>query len=177
MSSETQSYNKPNYGLSSWNYGSFHSSNPIYAPPRRANTETSVNDSKPQRCQSTNKYGKRKLAPEDRIVTDDYLKVMKDARIIKNATPHAQRRVNTSVRRSNDTGELNSSINRKDSMNDGPSQIQRKNLKYQLSFEEWAIMKNKQEEIYKRVQVIKESEDKKFELFNRKIDQNYEKVK
>jgi hypothetical protein len=171
MSTETQSYNKPSYGLSSWNYGSFHASNPCYAPPRHTRCQTESEDI---RCQSAkfNKHGKRKLAQDERIVTEEYMKVMKDSKTIKNS--NTQKRLNTSVGRSNT--EINTSINRRDSLNSSDV-LKKKNLRYQLSFEEWAIMKNKQEEIFKRVQVIKESEDKKFELFNKKIDQNYEKVK
>jgi hypothetical protein len=189
MATESQpqeSYNKPAYGLSSWNYGSFHASNPYYAPPKvpRPNSAAVVDSAnRPiQRSQSVNKFGKRKLEPEERIVTEDYLKAMKDVRTIKNSNSQHKKRMNTShMGRTSGTNnnELSSSCNRRESLNSqGGSQIiSKKNLKYQLTFEEWAIMKNKQNEIFKRVQVIKESEDKKFELFNKKIDENYDKVK
>jgi hypothetical protein len=175
----TQNCNKPNYGLSSWNYGSFHPSNPYHN--KQANAACADNKTTMQRCQSAsgfNQHGKRRLNPDEKIVKDEYLKVMKDNKTIQNAAK-ARKNPNrlpssSGVVRSSEEG--NSFVMR-DSLNSGDSQILKKNLKYQLTFEEWAIMKNKQDEILQRVKVIKESEDKKFELFNKKIDKNFEKVK
>ena len=145
--SEVQSY-----GLSSWNYGSFHPNNPVHKEQPKNKTM--------QRSQSVNfSNGKRKLAPDEKIVTEEYLKAANDIKVIK------------SMRRKDS---FNSEHNK--SINSQNSQI-KKNLKYQLTFEEWAIMKSAQNEIYKNVQMIKENEDRKFELFNKKVDENYDQIK
>ncbi len=149
MSSEVES----KYGLSSWNYGSYHYNNPCYTKPKNQENQKHL-----QRSQSANfnKYGKRQLSQEEKIVTDDYLKAIKDTKTMKK-------------------------LNRKDSFNNpsynNSQSTLKKNLKYQLTFEEWTIMKNAQNEIYKNVQNIKETEDKKFELFNKKVDENYDIIK
>jgi hypothetical protein len=145
--SEVQSY-----GLSSWNYGSFHPNNPVHKEQPKNKTM--------QRSQSVNlNNGKRKLAPDEKIVTEEYLKAANDIKVIK------------SMRRKDSfNSEHNKSINSQMSQN-------KKSLKYQLTFEEWAIMKSAQNEIYKNVQMIKENEDRKFELFNKKVDENYDQIK
>ena len=60
------------YALSSWNYGSFNHCNPFY---RRREQKENIS---PKRSQSANlnQYGKRVLAQEERIVTEDYLIMM-----------------------------------------------------------------------------------------------------
>jgi hypothetical protein len=145
--SENQSY-----APTSWNYGSFHPNNPVHKEHEKTRTM--------QRSQSMNfNNGKKKLSRDEKIVTEEYLKAANDIKVMKN-------------------------IKRKDSFNSERyrslysqnSQV-RKNFKYQLSFEEWAIMKSAQNEIYKNVQMIKENEDKKFELFNKKVDENYQHIK
>jgi hypothetical protein len=186
MSSETQTQNRQNYGLSSWNYGSFHSTNPYYAPSHKPQNDNQQNLQRCQSASSFNKYGKRKLREDEKIVTDEYLKVMRDNKTINSSNgvlPHRRPSSTIKIVRVSETDDDNnnndSSMRRRDSINSqtGLQTIAKKNLKYQLTFEEWAIMKNKQDEIYKRVKEIKESEDKKFEKFNKKIEENYEKVK
>jgi hypothetical protein len=135
------------YGLSSWNYGSFLPSNPAH------------NVKSVKRSQSVNLLNKRKLTQDEKIVTEEYLKAVNDNKVIKNLK-----------RKDSFNSEHNKSLYSKNSQ-------MKKDLKYQLSFEEWAIMKSAQNEIYKNVQMIKENEDKKFEMFNKKVDENYEQIK
>lgn len=85
----------------------------------------------------------------DKIVNDEYMKYLKEFKDIQRPSFR-------------DTSKTRSST---------------KCVKYQLSFDEWYTLKAKQEEIFKKVKMIKENEDQKFEYFNKKIDENYDLVK
>ena len=76
---------------SSWNYGSFHQSNPRYSkidkPVKLQIKENRKPDLFPANANTTsnniNKFGKRILKNEDKIVTEDLLKAMNDNKNIR----------------------------------------------------------------------------------------------
>jgi hypothetical protein len=138
---------KTAFAPSSWNYGTFHQTNPYY--------NRKQSGIKRSNSVALNEYGKRKVPDEEKIVTEDYMIMMKEFKAIKNMD----------TRLEIDKKQTESSIN---SIPSG-----KKNLRYQLSFEEWVAVKAKEEEIYKNVKLIKEKDEKNLELVNTKIDQNY----
>lgn len=188
-------YQPSGYALSSWNYGSFHHCNPHYLKQeflkRRDNQNNEANNEH-IRSQSANinKYGKRILSEDERIVSDEYLKMMRDFKVIKNNVNQNTLkrnkstnafRSNQSIRNNNNTNDniqnISNSINNMNNTSNMYSNIPTKNMKYQLSYEEWAALKDKQKEIYNKVKSIKDSEDQKFDFFNKKINDNYQLIK
>jgi len=218
---EQEGYSKSGYALSSWNYGSFHHCNPYYQKgeflrtrgreEEEKNSNTNYNNAKRAQSAGLNKYGKRRLQEDERIVTEEYLIAMKELKAIKN-NPNASNNISGNRSKSKKiesagTGNLNISDNtsnlnninncsnnynsnfnssssqnliiNNNSLSGGNSgtfsnnKTNVKPFKFQLSFEEWAAVKAKQQEIFKKVKIIKESEDNNFEFFNKKIDDNY----
>lgn len=169
---------KTGFTPSSWNYGSFHQSNPIYQ-----RKEQRPEEDKPghKRASSTNPYGKRVLKEDEKIVTDEYLKCLNDQKTIKSSNMNRNRstvklKIKSQSSHQSSKNELQNELN--ESIRPCSSKVlSNKSLKYQLSFDEWAAVKDKQKEIYNKVHRIKEEEDKNFENFNKKIDQNYQVVK
>ncbi len=135
------------------------------------------------RAQSANAFGKRSIKKEEKIVTEDYLIMMKEFKAIKsNINPKLKNNkssANMLINQiaSNTDGTVNNSTSQNIILNTSSQHsIQKncnKNFRYQLSFEEWSAVKAKQSEIAKKVKIIKESEDQNFEFFNKKIDDNY----
>lgn len=192
--------NSSNFNVpSSWNYGSYYPCNPYYNK-REHDVEKSSNfvngnnynniDHNHERSNSAclNQFGKRKLPEDEKIVTEDYLQMMKDFKVIKSQTNTSK----TSMKRNKSSTQIRTSCNDQEELQGehyqnaqnisqySNSQSQNKNcvsvnkpFKYQLSYEEWAAVKAKQIEITKKVKIIKESEDQNFEFFNKKINENY----
>ena len=173
-SNSCRSSKKLSYVPSSWNYGSFHPSNPYYnrrtAPKDNANK---TGDLKRSSSANLNRHGKRILQEEEKIVTDEYLKSLKEFKTIKNIGHKSS----TSLNRQNPQEcELQN-----DSENEASilkvMNSSKKSYKYQLSYEEWIAVKAKEQEIYNNVKLIKDKEDQNFENFNSKINENYNIVK
>lgn len=127
-----QKINQNGYALSSWNYGSFHYSNPRYVKKEQVpikvigseaekinnnnNTNTNntnymnINASKPK-TSDFNKYGKRKLTETEKIVTEDYLKAMNDIKNIKGTRKLSQTRSSSNLHRHSGKESSYASIN------------------------------------------------------------------
>jgi len=78
--------------LSSWNYGSFHHCNPSHIPyegvRREEQREQQQRDEKRSQSSHLNRYNKRVLPEEEKIVTNDQLRLMNDYYIIKFGKPY-----------------------------------------------------------------------------------------
>jgi hypothetical protein len=177
---------------SSWNYGSCYPCNPYYNK-REQEVERNTNynsDNNHERSQSAglNQFGKRKLQEDEKIVTEDYLQMMKDFKVIKSQNTggnkmkrnksSAQIRISSNEHLGGENSQNYHNSQNLSQYSHSQSQIKNPNttnkpFKYQLSFEEWAAVKAKQMEITKKVKIIKESEDQNFEFFNKKINENY----
>ncbi len=63
-----------NYSCSSWNYGAYAVCNPCYVQQvKTPNPQKQIRYIPPQNNQIYNKYGKRPVREEERIVTNEYL--------------------------------------------------------------------------------------------------------
>lgn len=167
---------KLSYVPSSWNYGSFHPCNPFY------NRKVSKKDGELKRSNSVNlnRFGKRKLQEEEKIVTDDYLKTMKELKTIKKVNvknTNTHKSASSSNRKNSDT----TTEQHKESENEGSllkiMNSSKKSFKYQLSYDEWVAVKAKEQELFNNIKLIKEKEDENYEHFNLKINENYKIVK
>jgi hypothetical protein len=178
VTNSCRSSTKLKYVPSSWNYGSFHPNNPYYN--RKSSTKENKNTANTRSSSANvNRFGKRKLQEDEKIVTEDYLKTMNEMKTIKQ------------VKNNNTNGHRSSvSVNRQDTQSTDPNKesegekslmrvlnSSKKSFKYQLSYEEWVAVKAKEQEIYKNVKLIKDQEDENFEHFNSKINENYNVVK
>jgi len=235
------------YALSSWNYGSFHYSNPRYTrtehPIKVISAETAnekvQNIVRPVTSQ-LNKFGKRKLAENEKIVTEEYLKAMNDSKNIRGTS----RKLNQNRSTSNIRSSSNNYLNKKDYKeypnnlqvnntnsnyyeNQNTSNLIRNNsnftgnsnainnntnenlqqssnnmsnnsrvnnlqdrskyssakkdkpkiYRYGMSFEEWNSNKNRQIQVTKNLNLLKEHELREYEKIEQKIEQNYNKIK
>jgi hypothetical protein len=174
-----RSSNKLSYVPSSWNYGSFHSCNPFYN--RKVSKKDEKNgELKRSNSVNLNRFGKRKLQEEEKIVTNDYLKTMKELKTIKNVNVK-----NTNSHKSaSSSNRQNSDITTEQPMeseNEGSllkrMNSSKKSFKYQLSYDEWIAVKSKEQELFNNIKLIKEKEDENYEHFNSKINENYNIVK
>lgn len=192
------------YAPSSWNYGSFHPCNPYHQREQARHTRDQ-NDNLNKRSQSANlnHLGKRTVPEEEKIVTEGYLQMMKDFKAIKNCNNNnknlkrnkssahfkgslqsqyeiTNENYNTSQNLNVNTSQISGSVNAAQNLQKSIKSINSfkssKSFKFQLSWEEWAAVKAKQQEIFKKVKIIKESEDQNFEYFNQKVDENYKVI-
>lgn len=242
------------YALSSWNYGSFHYSNPRYTKSEQpikligAAQPQLTNQQKPDRpvtSQTLNKFGKRKLAENEKIVTEEYLKAMNDNKNIRGTSrklnqnrSSSNMRYSSSNKNQKNEHRLNYSFNNKNYENDnsnsnytnsntnqnnlnndninsennlnnnhnsknnqhsqqsynvsGHSRDQRNRSRYSsankerekekiykfgMTFEEWSENKNRQIQVIKNLNIIKEHELKEYEKIEGKIEENYKIIK
>ena len=185
MSADHRPYqqNKPGYALSSWNYGSFHNCNPYHIQQHNmANENIKQKNEFTSHTRAHSANPNRILPAEEKIVTEDYLIMMKEFKAIKsndNTTIKLKKNKSSAqlIARDIYDDNLNNQSTSQFMMNTSSQYSNKKNsikaFKYQLSFDEWAAVKAKQLEISKKVKIIKESEDQNFEYFNKKIDENY----
>ncbi len=135
------------YSLSSWNYGSFHHCNPTFLPNEYIRRERITDSEQPKRPQSLNKFGKRKLAEEEKIgkfmnltntntiVSNEQIRLMNDYYIIKYGKPYlrshsANKRTHKQSNDINEEGELEEKLNQSNnqeekSMNSSSSKSKR----------------------------------------------------
>jgi hypothetical protein len=188
----SQNYQKSGFSLSSWNYGSFHHCNPYYqkreylAEDNKFQADETHKEKLRSMSASLNKFGKRKLQEEEKIVTEDYLKLLHDVKVIKgNNSKQSSNKGNSNPNQPGTISHSSGNLIQTYSQNSQESSklnflsvnSNKKNIKYQLTYDEWATLKAKQQEIYNKVKSIKETEGQKFEYFNRKVDENYNQVK
>ena len=133
---------KQTVSLSSWTYGSFLPCNPGY------NVKVVGN---PKRNTMKPPTEKRILKEEEKIVTNDYLKNMADFKVMKGevkrnkSSSHLYRKTNTMTNQSNQS-------NMNDNYATTKTMTKKNNFKYQLEYEEWLAVKQKQQMIYKEIQ-------------------------
>ncbi len=236
------------YALSSWNYGSFHCSNPrfsktqqpvkLIAAPEPQNCIYPIKLDQPRTAQ-VNKYGKRKLADNEKIVTEEFLKAMNDNKnirgvsrkinknrssaILRNSSTNKNYKVdseqhcnyssnnyeneNTSnlvrnnsnyTRDSNNNNIINYNYNNQGYPNNntqlsnnitGNNHEQRNRsrissaqkekeriYKFGMTFDEWSENKNRQIQVIKNLNMLKEHELREYEKIEEKIEENYKKV-
>ena len=153
-----------------------------------------------------NKFGKRHLAEDEKIVTEDVLKAMNDNKNIRGTSKifnrqqsnsKISRRAESQGKQTQDNNENISTLNKNYSYignednNITNSQINNSNLnrsrlssankernyKFGMSFDEWNQNKNKQIQITKTLNLLKDQELKEYEKIEVKIDENYQKIK
>ena len=201
------------YALSSWNYGSFHATNPRYTKNEQPikllkleNNSLEKNSTQRPLTAKLNKFGKRHLAEDEKIVTEDVLKAMNDNKNIRGTSKifnrqqsnsKISRRAESQGKQTQDNNENISTLNKNYSYignednNITNSQINNSNLnrsrlssankernyKFGMSFDEWNQNKNKQIQITKTLNLLKDQELKEYEKIEVKIDENYQKIK
>jgi hypothetical protein len=172
-----------NYSCSSWNYGAYSASNPCYIQQiKNSNISNQNRYIIPQNNNIYNKYGKRQLREEERIVTNEYLKNINHMKEMQNAKNIFRTKSANGLRtthRKNNDNQNNNEIN--DNNNNNNNAINTKtdmsNYKFRLTYDEWLDVKNKQRMIFNQIKKIKEQEDEKMEKVNMKVDKKYKEIK
>ena len=169
-----------NYSCSSWNYGAYSSSNPCYIQQiKNSNISNRNRYAIPQNNNIYNKYGKRQLREEERIVTNEYLKNINHMKEMKNAKNLFRTKSANGLRqthRNNDNQNQNE-VNNNNNNNVTNTKTDMSNYKFRLTYEEWLDVKNKQRMIFNQIKKIKEQEDEKMEKVNMKVDKKYKEIK
>ena len=166
-----------NYTCSSWNYGAYAACNPCYIQQIKASNASNQNRYiPPQYSNLYNKYGKRQLREEERIVTNEYLK---DINHMKKMNKNKDIFRTKSANGLRQTHRKNNNINNDNQNNNNNTNIKTDmtNYKFRLTYEEWLDVKNKQRMIFNQIKKIKEQEDEKMEKVNMKVDKKYKEVK
>ena len=170
-----ESSSEPNpYSLSSWNYGCFYQTNyPVY------------NRYKPQKTVPKEKYERRKLKPEEKIVTENILHGQKDLMAMHGLLPKEeinQRRTRnksanyTRLKNSTNQNENEDTNNNLTTNYNNNIKTDTSNYKYKLSHAEWKEVKNKQLMIFNKIKKIKEEEELKMKKINNKVNKHYNEI-
>ena len=166
-----------NFSCSSWNYGSYCAFNPSYMS--HSNQRVTNNNNIPnQNINIYYRYGKRVLKADERIVTNDYLKginyikEMKKEELKRTKSANGIRR--KTYRESNNN--INNNNNNENELNNNNNTNQKK-YHFQLTYEDWLEVKNKQKMIFNQIKKLKDIEDEKNEKLNLKIDKKYKEIK
>ena len=162
-----------NYSCSSWNYGAYAACNPCYVQQiKTPNPQNQIRYIPPQNNQLYNKYGKRPLKEEERIVTNDYLQNINHMKKMEKNKDRFRTKSAIGMR-------LNQRIEEKDEPNILDKNIKKgvKNYNFGLTYEEWLQVKNKQKRIFNQIKKIKEQENEKMEKINMKVDKKYKEIK
>ena len=170
-----------NYSCSSWNYGAYAACNPCYIQQIKTSNVSNQNRYiPPQNANLYNKYGKRQLREEERIVTNEYLKdinhmkkMNKNKDMFRTKSAHGLRQTHRNNNNANNTNNDNQNNNN----NNTNTKTDMTNYKFRLTYEEWLDVKNKQRMIFNQIKKIKEQEDEKMEKVNMKVDKKYKEVK
>ena len=170
-----------NYTCSSWNYGAYAACNPCYIQQiKTANASNQNRYIPPQNNNLYNKYGKRPLREEERIVTNEYLQNINHMKKMKNAKIFRTKSVNgvRNTHRKNNNNDNQNPNNQNNNINtNNNTKIDISNYKYRLTYDEWLEVKNKQRMIFNQIKKIKEQEDEKMEKVNMKVDKKYKEIK
>ena len=147
--------NQNNYfSCSSWNYGSYAPCNPCFVQQfKYSNIPNQNRYISPENNKAYNKFGKRILPEEDRIVTNEYMQSLN----------HMKK-----MEKSKDAFRVKSAKVLKTNIN---------NFKFRLTYNEWLEVKNKQQMIFNQIKKIKEEEELKMEKVNMKVDKKYQEIK
>ena len=170
---------EPNpYSLSSWNYGCFY----------QTNNPLAYNRYRTQNNQPKEKYQRRKLKPEEKIVTENILHGQKDLMAMHGILPkeelNQRRKRNKSANFSrlknstnqNENEDTNNNLTTNYNNNNVNIKTDTSNYKYKLSHDEWVEVKNKQLMIFNKIKKIKEEEDLKMKKINNKVNKHYNEI-
>ena len=162
-----------NFSCSSWNYGAYAACNPCYVQQIKAFSQQKQSRYfPPQNDNLFNKYGKRPLREEEKIVTNEYLQNINHMKKMEKNKDRFRTKSAIGMR-------LNQRIEEKDEPNILDKNIKKgvKNYNFGLTYEEWLQVKNKQKRIFNQIKKIKEQENEKMEKINMKVDKKYKEIK
>ena len=160
-----------NYSCSSWNYGSYCAFNPSYISQQ----QRIPNNNNPANNNVYNRYGKRTLREEERIVTNEYLKGINYMKEMKKEELKRTKSAN-GIKRRTYRESTNGNKNNND-INESNNNTTAKKYHFQLTYEDWIEVKNKQKMIFNQIKKLKDLEDEKNEKLNLKIDKKYKEIK
>ena len=174
------------YSCSSWNYGSYAPCNPCFKQQFKSFSTTSQPRYIAPPQNNYNKFGKRFLPEEERIVTNEYLKEINHIKKLdksKDSFKIRQRPKTTKIDNNNDNHNINNNNNTNNNTNTNQNnnnvviKTDTNKYKFRLTYDEWLDVKNKQQMIFNQIKKIKEEEDKKMEKVNMKVDKKYKEIK
>jgi hypothetical protein len=172
-----------NYSCSSWNYGAYASCNPCYIQQNKIPNKA-IQNRNPQNYNLYNKYGKRPLREEERIVTNEYLQNINHMKKMEKAKDLFRTKSANGIRqthRNNNNNNNNNQNNINDTNNNNNNETNMKTdiskYKFRLTYDEWLEVKNKQILIFNQIKKIKQQEDEKMEKVNKKVDKKYNEIK
>ena len=173
-----------NFSCSSWNYGAYSVSNPYFNQANRPSSSQyrQVNIQKVNNY-SYNKFGKRILPEEERIVTNDYMSTINHMKKIKEfESKKSKKKHKNKNEQETKEKEGEEAQNEENAPEYQTSSAKNKKVdiktdttdyKFRLTFDEWMEVKRKQQMIFNQIKKIKEEEDKKMEKMNMKVDKKY----
>ena len=173
-------YPNSNYSCSSWNYGAYAACNPCYIQQIKASNPVGQSRYNPsQNANLYNKYGKRPLREEERIVTNEYLQNINHMKKMEKSKDLFRTKSANGLRaRTNRNTNTNTNNNQNDqNVNNTNTKTDITNYKFRLTYDEWLEVKNKQRMIFNQIKKIKEQEDEKMEKVNMKVDKKYKEIK
>ena len=163
------------YSCSSWNYGSYAPTNPCFKQQLEyLNTSNQNRYILPQNNNAYNKFGKRILPEEERIVTNEYMQEInhkkkmerskdafrvKSAQTIKQNNTIKENNKSDNPQNENENNEQNNNNNNNNNNANVNIKTDTNNYKFRLTYEEWLEVKNKQQMIFNQIKKIKEEED------------------
>ena len=163
-----------NFSCSSWNYGSYCAFNPSYISQSHQRIQNNNNYAANKNNNNIyNRYGKRILKKEERIVTNEYLKGINYMKEMKKEELKRNKSAN-GIRKG--TYRENNKVNNNDINETNANSINKK-YHFQLTYEDWIEVKNKQKMIFNQIKKLKDLEDEKNEKLNLKIDKKYKEIK
>ena len=173
-----------NYSCSSWNYGAYASCNPCYKQNKMPNTINQNRNFTSQNNNIYNKYGKRPLREEERIVTNEYLqninhmkKMEKSKDLFRTKSANGIRQTHRKNTNNNPNNNNQNNINDTNNNDDANVKTDISKYKFRLTYDEWLEVKNKQIIIFNQIKKIKQQEDEKMEKVNLKVDKKYNEIK
>ena len=192
-------YQKNNfYLLSSWNYGSYSPCNPYYKtyiktknsnintnpnkPIMKAKSNEKIKTKKITEITSQNKYQRRHLKEEERIVTNEYLKSFNYYKKMQNLMSKGAFRPKSAARVkvtkiNNINNNLISSEREKNQKKLKTENNENEKPRIKLTFNEWLKVKDKQREYCNIIVKKQKEEEKKRKIENKKIEIKYNKIK
>ena len=180
------------YSCSSWNYGSYAPCNPCFIQQFKYSTIMNQNKYIPPKNENAyNRYGKRILPEEERIVTNEYMQSInhmknmeKSKDLFKTKSAYGGRRKKTNENNNNINDNQDNQNNNIDQNENNDNNNNNQNIKtdtnkykFRLTYDEWLEVKNKQQMIFNQIKKIKEEEDQKMEKVNMKVDKKYKEIK
>ena len=165
--------NPNNFSCSSWNYGAYAACNPCYVQKIKAfSQQKHSRHIPPQNNNLFNKYGKRPLREEEKIVTNEYLQNINHMKKMEKNKDRFRTKSAIGIRR-------HQRIEESDDPNIMETNTKKgvKNYNYGLTYEEWLEVKNQQQKIFNQIKKIKEQENEKMEKINMKVDKKYNEIK